>query len=195
MFTGIIEEMAEVLSCAQNRLMLSRPVSFSDIAEGSSIAVAGVCLSVIDITKNSMVFDVVGETLRTTTLGSLLPGTRVNLERALPANGRFDGHMVQGHTEGVGTVRSLAKDGEWTVLTIALQEDMTPFVVPKGSLTIDGVSLTVAKREGDTCSVALIPYTLEHTTLGMLQRGDVVNIETDILGRYIHSISLENHAK
>jgi len=193
MFTGIIEEMAEIVSLSENKLTLSRPDSFSDVAIGSSIAVAGVCLSAIDRTRDSMTFDVVGETLRKTTLGSLQPGARVNLERALPANGRFDGHIVQGHAEGVGEVTGVKQDGEWTLLTVTLPKDVLPYVVSKGSLAIDGVSLTIAEKGVQSCTVALIPHTMAHTTLGVLREGDAVNIETDILGRYIHSMASGNH--
>ena len=171
-----------------NRLTLSRPESFQDIAIGSSIAVAGVCLSVVALNDRSMTFDVIGETLQRSTLGTLRKGESVNLERAMRADDRFEGHMVQGHVEGTGEILSKEQNGTRTLLTIRLPEELIPTVVSKGSITLDGVSLTVASIQGSECSVALIPHTLEYTTLGELSQGDSVNIETDVLGRYVHSL-------
>jgi riboflavin synthase len=188
MFTGIIEAQAEVQAVGKGRLTVSRPASFKDIAIGSSIAVAGVCLSITEFNDHSMTFDVVGETQNKTTIGTLQAGEHINLERAMCSDDRFEGHMVQGHVEGVGEVLSVEKEGQWTTITIRLPEDIIPTVVHKGSITIDGVSLTVASVKGCECSIALIPQTLAHTTLGALQKGDCVNIETDVLGRYVHSL-------
>jgi len=188
MFTGIIEERAIVQESGDNRLTLSRPESFQDIAIGSSIAVAGVCLSVVALNDRSMTFDVIGETLQRSTLGTLRKGESVNLERAMRADDRFEGHMVQGHVEGTGEILSKEQNGTRTLLTIRLPEELIPTVVSKGSITLDGVSLTVASIQGSECSVALIPHTLEYTTLGELSQGDSVNIETDVLGRYVHSL-------
>ena len=165
---------------AGSRLILERPESFDDLKNGMSICVSGTCLTVIAFTKDSMTFDVVPETIAKTKLGKFKAGDRVNLERALPATGRFDGHIVQGHVEGVACVVSVAVDGRLTIeLSLALQ----PYIVEKGSIAIDGVSLTVASVKGNTCEVALIPQTLSQTTLGMLREGEHVNIETDIIGR------------
>lgn len=190
MFTGVIEAAARVEQAFPGVLCVSRPAGFDDLKTGSSVSVAGVCLSVTALTPASITFDVVGETQRLSTLGALKPGDRVNLERALPAGGRFEGHVVQGHVEGVGEVVSLRSDGAWTTLAVRLPEACAAYAVPKGSIAIDGVSLTVASVEGGICTAALIPHTLAHTTLGCLRPGGRVNIETDVLVRsLLHSRS------
>lgn len=185
MFTGIIETTAQVLKNADGRLVLERPAIFDDIKLGASICVSGVCLSIVAFDDQSMRFDVIDETLSKTKLGNLTSGDAVNLERALKVSDRFEGHMVQGHVEGTGVIgNQLSVTG---VLEITLTDDLVPFVISKGSITIDGVSLTVASIADNKCTVALIPHTLSVTTLGSLQTGDRVNIETDILGRYVLS--------
>jgi len=183
-FTGIIEAMAPVKSKTDQQLVLERPLQFDDIKIGSSICVSGACLSVIQFDDSTLTFDVVPETWAKTKLGDLKEGDQVNLERALPADGRFEGHVVQGHVEQSAEVIELSDDN---VLTIRLSEGLLPFIIPKGSIAIDGVSLTVAKVDSDKCSVALIPHTREQTTLGKLKEGDHVNIETDILIRALHN--------
>lgn len=192
MFTGIIEATALVKKCEDQRLVLESPESFDDIKIGSSIAVSGVCLSVVSFDADTMTFDVVETTLHKTKLGSLKKGDRVNLERAMRADGRFEGHIVQGHCEGVGRVLpsplTPLPQGEGkhmnSTLQIHLPPSLLPFIVSEGSITIDGVSLTVAKLDGDQMTVALIPHTLENTTLGSLKEGNAVNIETDVLAKY-----------
>ncbi len=181
MFTGIIEATAKVLETGANKLVLERPAHFDDIKIGSSIAVSGVCLSIISFDERQMSFDVIETTLKKTKLGSLAVGDYANLERAMRADGRFEGHIVTGHSEGVGVV--VAKKD--TILTITIPSPLLPFIVLHGSITIDGVALTVAEISNAQLSVALIPHTLEHTTLGSLVPGSCVNLETDILGRYI----------
>ena len=181
MFTGIVEETAEILSRSGNVLTISRPGTFTDIEEGSSICVSGTCLTVTAFDSDSMTFDVVDETLRASKLGALQQGDHVNLERSLKADGRFEGHVVQGHVEGTGQV-----SGVGTELSVEIPEQLLQLVVPKGSIAIDGVSLTVAKIDGNACTIALIPHTREQTTLGTLNVGDSVNIETDILVRSLH---------
>ncbi len=188
MFTGIVETTAPILRKTDTSLVLERPTSFKDLTVGCSISVSGVCLSVVTFDEVSMHFDVVGETWARTNLGTKKEGDRVNLERALAASGRFEGHIVQGHIEGTAEVLELKNDGQWTMLTVRLPADLLPSVVFKGSIAIDGVSLTVAALNGDLCSIALIPHTLEVTTLGKLKAGDTVNIETDILAKYVVSI-------
>ncbi len=185
MFTGIVETTAKILNISPTGLTVERPAIFDDIRIGTSICVSGVCLSVVAFDTTSMSFDVVKETWNKTNFNALMRGDYVNLERSLKANGRFEGHVVQGHVEGTATIASVENDGQGTTLTLALPEDLATFVVPKGSICIDGVSLTIATAQGDSCMIALIPHTREHTTLGDLQVGDSVNIETDILGRYI----------
>ncbi len=188
MFTGIVETTAPILLKTDTSLALERPTFFKDLTIGSSIAVAGVCLSVVSFDEVSMHFNVVGETWARTNLGAKQKGDRVNVERALAAGGRFEGHIVQGHIEGTGEVIELRNDGQWTMLSVRIPADILPFVVFKGSIAIDGVSLTVASLAGDVCTIALIPHTLEVTTLGSLKAGDRVNIETDILAKYVVSI-------
>jgi len=182
MFTGIVEAAAQVIESTGSRLVIERPSSWNDLKIGSSVSVSGVCLSVIEFDNKSMTFDVVEETRTRTTLDMRTTG-RINLERALKADARFEGHIVQGHTEGTAKVENI----EEGILTIILPAELQPFVIQKGSIAIDGVSLTVASINENQCSVALIPHTLENTTLGSLKQGDSVNIETDILGKYILS--------
>ena len=184
MFTGIIEATAEVLSLGGNKLVVSRPETFGDVREGSSVAISGACLTATALATHALTFDVVPMTLKKTKLGSLRKGDRVNLERAMRANGRFDGHIVLGHCEGIGSVEASGEE-----LVISIPEDLRPYIVRHGSITIDGVSLTVAAFDGKTVTVALIPFTRSETTLGSLNAGDIVNLETDILGRYILSHS------
>ena len=195
MFTGIVETTAAVRETSDTGLVIDRPSAFTDIQEGASIAVSGVCLSVIAFDQDSMRFDIMEETWKRTKLGSLQIGDRVNLERSMRADGRFEGHIVQGHVEGVGEVRSAKYEvpSVGAEISIRLPADLVPFVIHKGSIAIDGVSLTVAKIEKDICTIALIPHTLEVTTLGSLKEGDKVNIETDILGRYAYAL-LKSHS-
>jgi riboflavin synthase len=188
MFTGIIETTAEVLSRTSGGLVLARPAFFKDLKKGSSVCVSGACLTVTKLTAKSMAFDVVPETWRRTTLGTLEEGNVVNLERALPATGRFDGHIVQGHVEGVGIVRAVSRQRSAVSITIALPSSLLPSVVSKGSIALDGVSLTVAAVKGNACTVALIPETLQRTTLGLLKKGSRVNVETDILARFTRPV-------
>ncbi len=184
MFTGIIEATAEVHSFQDSTLVLTRPPFFDDIKIGSSIAVSGVCLSVIAFDARSMAFNVVLSTLSKTTIGTLHSGSLVNLERALSANGRFEGHVVQGHIEGVAVLREPAVRGT-DLLLLNIPPDLRRFVVPQGSIALDGVALTVASIEDGVLTVALIPHTLEHTTLGRLKKGDRVNVETDLFARIL----------
>lgn len=177
MFTGIIEATAHVLSREGDTLILEKPSQFDDIKVGSSIAVAGVCLSVVQFDDASMTFNIVDETYQKTSLASLEKGSVVNLERAMLASARLDGHIVQGHVEGTGIVVAVIP------LTIDIPETLLSGVTEKGSIAIDGVSLTVASLQQSECTIALIPHTLKNTTLSSLQKGDSVNIETDILVR------------
>ncbi len=188
MFSGIIEATAEILKKTDHQLILKRPKSFDDLIIGSSIAVSGVCLSVVAFDDTSMTFDVVQETWERSKLGSLTEGDRVNLERSVLADQRLDGHIVQGHVEGMGILRM--KGEGWM---IELTDELIKFCVQKGSIAIDGVSLTIASVNGNQISVALVPHTLENTTLGSLKQGGTVNIETDVVGRYLYAFT-EDHA-
>ena len=185
MFTGIVEATAQIVDNSGNRLIVERPSAWEDLSIGASISVSGVCLSIIDLTDEQMSFDVVPETLSKTNLGSNKSG-QINLERAIRADQRLDGHMVQGHVDGTGTVKWKEENGK---LCIELPKELIKFCIQKGSIAIDGVSLTIADIDEETVTVALIPHTMEHTTLGTLKEGDSVNIETDIVGRYIFSFT------
>lgn len=185
MFTGIVETSAKILKKTDAGLTVERPAAFDDLRIGSSISVSGICLSAVAFDDDSMSFDVVPETFAKTNLGGLHVGEYVNLERSLRADGRFEGHVVQGHVEGTAEVARIEKKETGAEVVLSLREEIAAFVVPKGSIAVDGVSLTVASVEGNGCTIALIPLTLEKTTLGDLQQGDIVNIETDILGRTI----------
>ncbi len=190
MFTGLIEATAEVLERTASALTIERPRSFSDLKVGSSVAVAGVCLTVTTLDAKKLSFDVVEETWKRTTLGNLHKGDRVNLERALPLSSRLEGHFVQGHVDAVGNVRSVegVEGGEDVKVRIAYPNNLRGLIVEKGSIAIDGVSLTVTHVDDDVFLVALIPTTLLATTLGNLQEGAKVNLETDILGKYIKNM-------
>jgi riboflavin synthase len=189
MFTGIVEDIGTVVSLSGDAsgrgLTIRSDVVSGDLAVGASIAVAGVCLTATAIAGDSFSVDVVAETIEKTNLGSLRLGDEVNLERAMPANGRFDGHIVQGHVDGLGRVLASETEGVGRRLTIEVPRSILRWIVTKGSLTVDGVSLTVADLEEATVEIALIPHTLDATTLGRLQPGDEVNLEGDILGKYV----------
>ena len=188
MFTGIIEATAKVLSNALGSLEIDCPTTFTDLRIGSSISVAGVCLTIKKLNKKCIQFDVIAETLSKTTLRLYKEGDRVNLERAMKADGRLDGHIVQGHVEEVGEAVSCQLSAVSSALVIRVPKPMLSGIVSKGSITLDGVSLTVASIDGDCITVALIPHTLENTTLGSLKKGDRVNIETDILARHAQKL-------
>lgn len=190
MFTGIVEAVGTVSDFSDTedgRRMRVSVEGWPALAVGASIAVNGVCLTALDSTSGIEV-DVIPETLGRTNLGVLRTGDRVNLERAMPADGRFDGHIVQGHVDGTGTVRSLVSDEDGVVMAIEAADSLLGYVVEKGSITVDGVSLTVAASSDAGFSVALIPHTLDVTTLGLRNPGDLVNLEVDILAKYVERL-------
>lgn len=185
MFTGIIESTAPMLAKSDTSLRVARPSAFDDLHIGGSIAVAGACLTVTSFDNQSMTFDVVPETWAATTLGSLEQGSLVNLERAMRADARFGGHVVQGHVEGTAEVVSLGAEGEGMRLRLRVPPALAPFLIAKGSVTLDGVSLTLAAVRTGECEVAIVPSTLRHTTLGSLITGNRVNVETDLFVRAV----------
>ncbi len=193
MFTGIVEELGRVVEVTalggdSARLVVSGPAVTADAARGDSIAVNGVCLTVVDLAEGAFSADVMAETLRRSSLGALQPGDPVNLERPMAADGRFGGHIVQGHVDGLGRIRSRHPSENWEVVEVDLPADLARFVVEKGSITVDGVSLTVVEVvDGDQpwFSVSLIPTTLTATTLGSRQVGDPVNLEVDVIAKYV----------
>jgi len=189
MFTGIIQTTGVVRSLRREsgavHLVLDAPGLTRPIPEGSSICVHGVCLTVARSDSIGPHFDVVGETIKRSTLGALSVGERVNLERSLRLGDPMDGHVVQGHVDGTGRVERIQTSSQGQALTIAVDDALMPFIIPKGAVAVDGVSLTVAEAGPDNFTVALIPTTLARTTLGALRVGDQVNLETDILVRTI----------
>jgi len=192
MFTGLVEGQGTVRVLQQDpagvRLTITPdddcfPVS--ELSMGESVSICGCCLTVVHIDKESVDFEAGEETLSKTSLGAFREGTRVNLERALAAGDRLGGHFVQGHIDGVGSVDEINRHDEWIDMWFRVPSSLTELMVPRGSVAVDGVSLTVVDLKADRFSVALIPHTLEITTLGDRQSGDVVNIEPDILGKYV----------
>lgn len=189
MFTGLVEEMGTMKAMKKGaqsaQLSIAAEKTLEDINLGDSIAVNGVCLTVVDYTADTFVVDVMEETLRKTTLGKLVKGEQVNLERALTIGSRFGGHFVSGHIDGVGKIL----EQQWVDIAllarISVSDNLLPFIIEKGSIAIDGVSLTVIETGDGYFSTSLIPHTREKTTLGKKILGDSVNLETDILGKYI----------
>ena len=189
MFTGIVEELAQIKSIKPRkkgiRYSISADLVMDDIKIGDSISVNGVCLTIIATRKNGFCMDLVEETLNMSNLGELQVGDFVNLERAMKATDRFGGHIVQGHVETVGIILEKQMQDEEAILSVGIDPEWMRFCIPKGSITLDGVSLTIAKIDGNIIEVALIPHTLENTTLGLKGKTDTLNIETDIIGKYI----------
>ncbi|HIF93129.1 MAG TPA: riboflavin synthase [Myxococcales bacterium] len=189
MFTGIVETIGKIQAIEQKSDLAELEIDLGPIAEGvklgDSIAVAGCCLTVSVVEPSSFRFEAIPETLEKTRIGGLAAGDVVNLERAMSSAGRFDGHLVQGHVDGVGRVRRFDREQHEALLHIACGAEIAGQLVDKGSVTIDGVSLTVVEVVADGFHVALIPYTLEVTTLSDLEIGDTVNLEVDIFGKYV----------
>ncbi|HEY4033010.1 MAG TPA: riboflavin synthase [Ktedonobacteraceae bacterium] len=185
MYSGIVEEIGTVKHCNPTDLVIEANQVLDDLAIKDSIAVDGVCLTVTELGDSWFRVDVMPETLRCTDLGSLQLEAKVNLERSLAANGRIGGHMVQGHVEACIPVLSIQEDGIGLSVEFALPVHLRPYIVSKGFVALNGISLTVVEVKDDRFSIALIPYTREHTNLGQLQVGTKLNLETDILGRYI----------
>lgn len=192
MFTGIIEELGTVVAIEDQpdakRITFSGPIVTSDVHRGDSIAVNGACLTAVELSGDQFTADVMHETLRLTSLGSLVVGSPVNLERAMNAETRFGGHMVLGHVDGVGEFLSREPSSNWEWVTIRIPSSLMKYVVLKGSITIDGISLTVNEVTSDTVSFSLIPETLRLTTLGSKGVGDAVNVEVDIMAKHIEKL-------
>ena len=193
MFTGIVRErgtVAEVEPVEDGmRLVVDAPETAGGTAVGDSISISGVCLTAVDVSDGRVAFDAVPETLARTTLGAAAGGTEVNVEPALRAGEPLGGHYVQGHIDGVGAVRAIEREGEGLRVTIEAARDLLRYCVVKGSIAVDGVSLTVAGLADDAFEVALIPHTLEVTTLGTLALGDRVNLEVDVLAKYVERLT------
>lgn len=189
MFTGIIEETGKIVrvekSTKSSRLSIEGKLIFDDLKLGDSVAVNGVCLTVSQMGSGIFVADVMSETVSRSSLGMLRAGSKVNLERAMPANGRFGGHIVSGHIDGTGNIAALRSDENAVWITISISEKISRYIVEKGSVAIDGISLTVAQESPGKFSVSVIPHTGKETTLLKKKVGDIVNIENDVIGKYI----------
>ena len=188
MFTGLVEAVGEVVECKPMsgglRVRIGSPLA-RELAPGQSLAVNGVCLTVILAEADEIHADVGPETLRVTTLGTLGRGTLVNLERPLRADGRFGGHLVQGHVDAIGYIQELRSDASFRRVTVSFPADLAPYIVHKGSIAVDGISLTVAGLGTDRFDVQVIPHTVEHTNLRASQIRDRVNLECDLIGKYV----------
>ncbi|WP_406002012.1 riboflavin synthase [Streptomyces sp. NBC_00829] len=192
MFTGIVEELGEVTAVENlgdsSRFRLRGPVVTEGAKHGDSIAVNGVCLTVVDFGDGEFTADVMAETLNRSSLGALEAGSRVNLERPMAVGDRLGGHIVQGHVDGSGTILERKPSENWEIIKISLPADLTRYVVEKGSITVDGVSLTVVDAGPDYFTISLIPTTLALTTLGIKQTGDPVNLEVDVIAKYVERL-------
>lgn len=192
MFTGIIEEVGKVVSIKKGAkssiLTIQGRKIFEDLKIGDSVAVNGVCLTVTSYSKNIFIADVMNETLIRSSLGDLSDGSLVNLERAMAANGRFGGHIVSGHIDGTGRIIKVQRDDNAVWYTITTSDNLMKYIVEKGSIAIDGISLTVAKVDCKSFSVSIIPHTAKETVLSHRSVGDNVNLENDIIGKYVDKL-------
>jgi riboflavin synthase len=191
-FTGIVEELGEITAVENlgdaSRFRLRGPVVTEGAQHGDSIAVNGVCLTVVEHEGDEFTADVMAETLKRSSLGALDVGSRVNLERPTAVGSRLGGHIVQGHVDGTGQVLARTPSENWEIVKVSLPADLTRYVVEKGSITVDGISLTVVEAGSDYFTVSLIPTTLDLTTLGRKQPGDPVNLEVDIVAKYVERL-------
>ena len=192
MFTGIVEELGRVVAIEEQgdacRLTIAAGVVLEDARPGDSIAVNGCCLTVVETDGKQWTADVMQETLDKTSLTGIKPGDKVNLERAVTPQTRLGGHIVQGHVDGTGRVLRRTPSEHWTVVEISLPEHLSRYLVDKGSITVDGVSLTVVEAGADSFSISLIPETLARTTLGFREVGGVVNLEADVLAKHVEKL-------
>jgi len=188
MFTGLIESVGivsdVVVTSSGFTLTIRTPMGW-ELHQGESVAVSGVCLTATTCSDAGWTADIGPETARVTTLGTLAPGRAVNLERSMRADGRFGGHFVQGHVDGVGVVDAIRQDGESYWIAVRIPADLEPYVILKGSIALEGVSLTVARLERSVVHVMIIPFTWAHTTVSSLRAGDRVNVECDMVGKYV----------
>lgn len=199
MFTGIIEHLASVknlsLKAGGGELFLDFSDFYNDLTLGESIAVNGTCLTIKEISGKVVSFDVSGETLKKTTLGKLRYGENVNIERALRVGDRLGGHFVTGHVDGIGTVKGKKQSADQCIMSFSVEKRLADMMIEKGSIAIDGISLTIVDFVDGAFSVALIPYTLASTTLGFKKVGDPVNIETDMMGKWIKKLLTNIHGR
>ena len=195
MFTGIVEEMGVVKAVERTlagaRLAVLASTVMDDLGVGDSVSVNGACLTVVSRDEREFAVDVSTETLSVTSLSSLAPGAPVNLERAMKIHQRIGGHLVSGHVDGVGAVRSRRQDGNTLTLTMETSKDILRYCIPKGSITVDGISLTINELTDRSFGVAISPHTAKVTTLGLKQPGDIVNLESDLIGKYVERLLQE----
>jgi riboflavin synthase len=184
-FTGIVQEIGIIVSATKNGLVIEAGRALGGIQAGSSIAVNGVCLTVTVFDNKTFTVDVMPETLNRTNLGQLHAGDRVNIERPLAFNGEIGGHLVQGHIDGTGKVVRVAREGEAVLMTFAASPEVMHYIVPKGFIAVDGTSLTITVKDAGSFGVSIVGYTLEHTTLADRKPDDTVNLEVDIIGKYV----------
>jgi riboflavin synthase len=188
MFTGIIQTTGTVKKVGKDRLILESEALAGKLVIGCSVAVNGACLTAVSIEDGTFSVDVMPETFQKTNLGLLNAGDKVNLELAMPADGRFEGHMVLGHVEGVGEIKEIRDEGNSKILTIQLPQALSQFIIPKGSVAVEGISLTVIEASDGKFTVGIIPHTWEQTHLHSIQVGDKVNLETDIIAKYLKKL-------
>ena len=188
MFTGIVEEVGIVAAISDNAMTVRASKVLEDVKLGDSIAVNGTCLTAVSFTKSEFSVDLSPETMRRTSLGQLSEGSPVNLERALLASDRMGGHIVQGHVDGTGRIMSTKTDGDSIIFRVRVPKRLNRYIVEKGFVAVDGISLTVVKRGASSFTLAVIPYTLKNTNLASLSAGDRVNLEADILAKYVESL-------
>ncbi|MCK8823609.1 riboflavin synthase [Fuchsiella alkaliacetigena] len=189
MFTGIVEELGEVAAINRGNqsieLVIQAKQVLEDVQLGDSIATNGVCLTVTEFSDSQFSVDVMPETLRNSSLKELEVGTQLNLERALRLQDRLGGHLVSGHIDGVGRIKQRQREDNAILVTISLPTELSRYLIPKGSIAVDGVSLTVARLENNSFTISLIPHTAQETTLGFKQVGELVNLEVDLIGKYV----------
>ena len=188
MFTGIVEEVGRVASLTDYRLVINARQALEDVSLGDSIAVNGACLTVVEFDDGSFAVDLAPETLRRTSLGQAGPGAAVNLERALAANGRMGGHIVQGHVDGTGVITGLTPEADCYILEIEAPESLVPYIVEKGFIAVDGISLTVVQKAVRRFTISVIPFMMQNTNLQERVVGDKLNLEADILAKYVESL-------
>ncbi len=194
MFTGLVEELGVISSISQTDIWIESSIVMDDLGVKDSISVNGACLTVVSIEENLFKVDVVPETLRRTDLGDLSVGDKVNLERSAQLGGRLGGHIVQGHVDGTAQIIAYVQEGNAWLIEFQISKNLSRYIVEKGFVCVDGASLTVVNCDENTFTIALIPYTRDNTVLGYKGVGNSVNIETDIIGKYIEKLSTGNQA-
>ena len=188
MFTGIVEELGKILTISDSEIHIQASVVLSDLEVKDSVSVNGVCLTAVQKSDNNFLVNVVPETLRRTNLGTLSSGSLVNLERSVSYGGRIGGHLVQGHVDGTGEITEIIPDGDAEIIVIQIDRQFSKYIVEKGYICVDGASLTVVKCDENSFSITLIPYTKKHTVFGIKTVGDLVNIEVDMISKYVENI-------